>query len=93
MGTLAISQLLSAIHVNRQREAKSREPTQFMSPSHEREHSLLGEHCSVVRLSEGSMLYVLRGWINAQWQGTRVHLVERLQPSGFAWIDRLVSAR
>jgi hypothetical protein len=36
------------------------------------------------------MLYVLRGWINAQWRGTRVRLVERFHPSGFAWIDRLV---
>src|ERR1700746_2201891 len=66
MGALAISQLSSQSTVNRWREAKSREPAEFMSPSHQREYSLLGEHCSVVRLNEGSILYALRGWINAQ---------------------------
>src|ERR1700756_1647289 len=69
MGTLAISQLSSQSTVNRCREAKSREPAEFMSPSHEREYSLLGAHCSVVRLNEGSILYALRGWINAQSRG------------------------
>src|SRR4029077_2724229 len=72
MGTLAISQLSSQSTANRWREAKSREPAEFMSPSHEREYSLLGEHCSVVRLNEGSILYALRGWINAQSRGACV---------------------
>src|ERR1700756_2200177 len=72
MGTLAISQLSSQSTVSRWREAKSREPAEFMSPSHEREYSLLGEHCSVVRLNEGSILYALRGWINAQSRGACV---------------------
>jgi hypothetical protein len=84
MGTLAISQLSSQSTVNRWREVKSREPAEFMSPSHEREYSLLGEHCSVVRLNEGSILYALRGWITRNREGTRVRLGERLQPSGFA---------
>jgi hypothetical protein len=80
MGTLAISQLSSQSTVNRWREAKSREPAEFMSSSHEREYSLLGEHCSVVRLNEESILYALR----RNRGGTRVRLGERLQPSGFA---------
>jgi len=41
---------------NRQREAKSHRVSQFTTRSHERERSLFGEHCSVVRLNEGSML-------------------------------------
>jgi hypothetical protein len=77
MGALAISQLSSQSTVNRWREAKSREPTEFMSPSHEREYSLLGEHCSVVRLNEGSIL-------DQRAIAGRVRLGERLQPSGFA---------
>jgi len=46
--------------VDRHHDPKSHErssPRDVMSPSHEREHSLVGEHCFAARLNEGSTLY------------------------------------
>src|SRR5260221_404079 len=60
-----------------------------MPPSHEREHSLFGEHCSVVRLNEGSILYVWKGWINAQWRGTTL-ASGRASPTVDCCLDRSV---
>jgi len=61
-----------------------------MPPSREREHSLLGEHCSAVRLSGGIDVVCLEGLDQRSMAGQRLRLAER---PDFAMIDRLASAR